>query len=292
MHSFVNRERGFTLLELLVTGTLLLILGGMTASSILVIKRLYSEDSARKQVNQSLRGTLDIIGTDIRVGGESLPMAFPAFQVADGGEGPDELVVRRSLISEVLKVCEKIQNNTAEPHVYFAVDFVTPGCIFGDNTHNFETWRAYRQSQGGLVRAYIFNLSSGLGEFFNYVDEDTTGHKYRIWRDGGKWENDYDVEASAVYLLEEWKYRVRDGVLEVVSGGDQSNSFKVMLDVVDFQISVGMNDGTTKTSFSSTDDWTSVRYVEVFLSALQRVGSRSMRRSLRSRFFPRNVLSF
>ncbi len=292
MRSFVDDEKGFTLIELLVSATLLLILGALTASSILVIKKLYSEDSARKQINQSLRGSLDIIGTDIRVGGENLPMAFPAFEVVGGGPTSNELVVRRSLLDEVLKVCEKITGNTAEPHVYFAVDFVTPGCIFGDNTHNYETWKAYRQSQGGVVRAYIVNMTTGLGEFFNYVDEDITGHKYRIWRDGGKWENDYDADSSAVYLLEEWRYRVKDGVLEVVAGDDESTSFKVMLDVISFQISVGMTDGSVKSSFTGEDDWTSMRYVEAAITAQQTVGGKVIQRSLKSRFFPRNVLSF
>ncbi|NMC64340.1 MAG: prepilin-type N-terminal cleavage/methylation domain-containing protein, partial [SAR324 cluster bacterium] len=206
-----RREKGFTVLELLVSSVLLLMLSALAASTILFIKRAYTEDSARKQINQSLRGTLDIIGADLRVGGENLPSAFPAFELIDGGTGPDELVIRRNLLDEVLKVCEKIQANTTEPHIYFAIDYVTPGCIFSDNTHNYEAWRAYRLSHEGSTRAYIVNMTTGLGEFFTYTSEDITGHKYRIWSDKDKWLHTYDVNASAVYLLEEWRYRIRNG---------------------------------------------------------------------------------
>ena len=292
MRSFVKRENGFTILELMVSSFLLLIIAGIAGTSIVAIKRLYAADSTSKHANQNLRGVLDIIGSDLRVGGENLPSAFPAFEVIDGGQEPDELIVRRNLLDEILKVCEKIKANTAEPHVYFAIDLVTAGCIFGDNTHNYEAWKAYRIAHNGSAYAYILNFTTGLGEFFNYVDEDATGRKYRIWRDGGKWKNNYDASSSAVYLLEEWRYRVKDGVLEVVSGNEGNKVSKVMFDVSDFQIEIGLEDGTVKTSFTSTDAWTSIRYIDVSVTLTETVGRRALDRSLRSRFFPRNILSF
>lgn len=285
-------EEGFTVLELLVASVLLLMMAILASSTILFIKRAYTEDSVRKQINQNLRGTLDIIGADLRVGGENLPSAFPAFELIDGGAGPDELVVRRNLLDEVLKVCEKIKANTAEPHIYFAIDLVTPGCIFSDNTHNFEVWRAYRLSHEGSVRAYIVNMATGLGEFFTYTGEDITGHKYRIWSNKDKWLYNYDVNASAVYLLEEWRYRIRNGVLEVMVGGDETTAFNVMLDAVNFNVTITMNDGSIMDSFDASDKWTDVLYLDVEVTAVQQTGGVSRQHMLRSRYFPRNILSF
>ncbi|NMC64060.1 MAG: prepilin-type N-terminal cleavage/methylation domain-containing protein [SAR324 cluster bacterium] len=288
----IRKEHGFTVIEMLVTSVLMLIISALTASTILFIKQAYKQDSARKQSNQSLRGTLDILGSDLRVAGQNLPIAFPAFELIDGGEGPDELVVRRNLLDEVLKVCEKIQANTSEPHISFSKDLTTAGCVFSDNTHNYDAWRTYRLSHGGSCRAYVLNMASGLGEFFTYTGEDLTGYKYRIWTDKTKWKNTYNINDSAVYLLEEWRYRIRNGVLEVISGEDENTAFNVMLDAKDFQVTVHMNDDSILESFDSDNNWGDVLFLEVEITTTQQISGQNKLRSLKSRFFPRNALSF
>ncbi len=289
IRSFASSDRGFTLLELLVTTVLGLLLVVLILGTITANRRLYKEDIVRTKVNQNLRGAMDIIGADIRLAGENLGPTFPAIQLVNGAAGgPDTLVLRRNLVPEVLQVCVALSAGSTAA-LRFAIPGTTAGCIYSGETTAYNSWRSYRLANQNSVDSFVWNVSAKVGEFFRYTGETDSGTGYSITRSGA-WSNAYPV-AAAAYLLEEWRFAVSGDVLQLVRNQDDENTVNLAFEVQDFQVRVLMQDGTIKTSFTTNDSWTTISSLEVVLSSSDTFQREDLTRTLTSRFFPRNILS-
>lgn len=287
-------EEGFTLTELMVSTFLGAIILGMAAGSATLNRRVFVDDVVRVRVMQNTRGAMDIIGTDLRIGGENLPSGFPAFLIEDGGAGPDTLTVRRNLKEEVLKVCSPLTAGSADRYVYFADSSTTSGCIYGDNEFAYNEWHEHRVAQGGTIKAYVFNTSTKIGEFFNVSADEDTGTTLAILKSESDppWANSYDTTGSNVYILEEWRYEVSDNLLQVIQDGDELNPLNVMFGVDDFQVNVILTDNTLTNTFAATDSWSQIRLIEISLTGSEEAVGKAISRTVTSRFLPRNILSF
>ncbi len=291
---FIHRfDKGFTVVELLVASTVSLLLLAMALESTNSMRRLYMHDIVRTRLNEDIRGTLDIVGVNIRQSGENLARGFPAIQIIDGASGaPDHLVLHRNLLDEVLAVCVALTAGSTTSDIVFADGTTTQGCDYASNNRNYTSWQNYRLADSNQsVRAYIYNISSKAGEFFNFISETDTGTQYLISRQAGTWGNNYDVGSSAVYILEKWEFRVVDDVLQLIVDGQEDNALDVAFGIQDFQVSAHMNDGTDKSALTSADDWTDIAYLNLTISADDSFGGQSISSTLSSRYFPRNILS-
>ena len=270
-----------------------LVVGALMLSSTLANKQAYNYDLKRIMLDQNLRSGMDILGAAVRVAGENLPTSFPAIEIINGvGAGADELIIRRNLLDEVLSVCSPIPAASASLQAYFAVSgTTTSACTYSGQTHNYTTWSAYRASKGGSVRTFIYDVTAKQGEFFNYVNEGNTGTSYYILRSGGSWTYSYPTASSSIYVLEEWRVKLTSDILTVEENGEPSTPKNIIAGVNNFQVSALMSDGTTKTSFLRTDDWSEITALELTLSASTTYRQKALNRTLTTRFFPRNILS-
>lgn len=290
--SILCSDSGFTLVELLVASVIALLVMAMAAESTTSLRNLYLHDIVRTRLNQDMRASLDLIGVNIRQAGENFSASFPAIEIIDGGSGADELVMRRNLIDEVLNVCADISGGTAEDEIEFANGGVQAGCSYSSNAFGYSTWSAYRLAdENQQVRAYMYNIGNKTGEFFDYVGETDTGAELRIATSGSTWTQDYPVGTSAVYLIEEWRFRLNGDVLELIIDGDDTSPLNVAFGLTEFQVTAVYEDGSTATSLDVNDDWTELAAIEVSLSAQDTFANRIITSSLSSRFFPRNILS-
>ena len=289
----LSSDKGFTLPELLVASFLGMLVGGLMLSSTLANKRAFNFDMKRVQLDQNLRSGMDIMGADLRVGGENLPTSFPAFEIVNGVSGaPDELVVRRNLLDEVLPVCTSIPTGSTALQVYFAVGgATTAACTYSGQTYNYNSWRTYRTNNSGSVRAYIYDVSAKNGEFFDYTNEGSTGTAYYILRSSGSWTFGYPATSSSVYILEEWRIKLLAGVLQIQVNGQTATPQNVVAGLSDFQVRAIMKDATIKTTMGRTDDWSQMEALEVTLSGTTTFAKKTLTRTLTARFFPRNILS-
>jgi len=292
-------ETGFTLVELLVAlmvGTLLM---GVALTITLSTRRGYAADQGRVRVNQQLRSSLDLVGVQIRQAGERLPFDFPALEVHDGADGaPDELILWRNLLDDVLPLCATLPNGGTGTDVRAAEGAGPPqGCNAlpdddGDGfPDNIGRWRAFRDSRGGSVWAYVYNPVDRLGEYFLYDDDGTTSN-FLHRGDGGAWAREYDVDQQArIYLLEQRRYGLDGGTLNFEL--DQGNGDRIHLssNITDFQVRAVLDDGTILDELNSNDDWTALSAIEITLTADAEVDGRTTTRTVSTRFFPRNVLS-
>lgn len=287
-------SRGFTLLEVLVASGLSLGLMAMVLSSVLSNRRLYREDLVRTKINQNLRSAFDVLGADLREAGENLVPTFPAVELIDGAAGaPDQLVIRRNLLDEVLKVCSSIgPSYTVSSQIYFGNSSgAIPGCDYSSLLQNYTNWREHRIEKGGTTKAYIYDSGARAGEFFNYISEVDTGSQFYLTTGTSSWSNDYTTVTGAVYMLEEWHYSLNGGVLQLVIDDDTSNPMNVVSELTNFQVTLTMNDGSTRTAFAATDDWTDIQAIRVALTGSDTAAGRQIVRTMTQDFFPRNILS-
>ncbi len=292
-------DSGFTILELLVaTSMSLLIIGGAIGGT-LSLRSLYAIDLSRTRLNQDMRSSIDFVGVYLRQAGERLPSGVLAIEIIDGTAGaPDELILRRNLLDEVLTVCQTIPANSSDTKIHLSTSAsgVSPACVYGGQAQNFSAWQAHRSAEGGTVKVYIYNLATQDGEFVDYVSESDTGLSMSIDRATGPITHQYDAESSAVYVMLEWRFRLStlpssEGVLEVIENEDLANPLRVAFGVTDFQLQAILQSGTVLTSFGSGDAWSELEAIEVSVSGSEQRKSQSIDTQLTSRFFPRNILS-
>ncbi len=286
-------EHGFTLLELLVAAALGLLITALALSTTLATRSVLGRDTVRTRLNQDLRGSLDVMGADIREAGENLASSFPAVEITDGANGdPDTLTVRRNLLAEVLTLCQDITSGSTNTQVVYATSGSVSGCVLSGQDHNYNVWKSYRTSNQGAVKAFIYDTAAKTGEFFTYGDETRSYTQYALVRTGGgSWGHTYPAGSSAIYILEEWQYSLSGEMLKVTQDRDPSSAYNVAFDVTDFQVRALMQDGTTKTSFSSADAWNTIQTLELSLSGKDTYAGDQLSRTATVRFAPRNVLS-
>ena len=284
---------GFTLVELTVAIGLLLGISAMVLSSSLVSKYVFKKDMVRTRLNQNLRSGMDFIGTNVRLAGENLPATFPSILVVDGAAGaPDELIIRRNLLDEILKLCTGVLAGNATTTLDFALPGNISGCIYKDNLHNYSAWRNYRLAEGGTVNGFLFDVSTNSGEFFEHVNEQNTGTSLNIQvTPYGTWSNNYDEDGTSIYILEEWHFRLPSNTLQLIEDGNSGSPLNVIDGVDNFQVVIHMQDGSFQTSFTDSDNWTQVQSLEVRLDGSDSSSGVLLNQAYTSRFVPRNILS-
>ncbi len=120
--SKINKtSKGFTLIELIVGLSILLIVGGLAISALVQASIDFNKDKKSIDASQSVSAILEIIGNDIKQSGENInDRNFPTieFNVATAAEttlktGSSKIIVRRAL-TDPLTLCESIAAN-ADP---------------------------------------------------------------------------------------------------------------------------------------------------------------------------------
>ena len=293
MSSTQNYNRGFTILEMMVTLSIMMCVSGILVSSFKTILYSLRKDYIRTSLNQNLRTSADIMGASIRIGGGNLSNNFPAFILTNGsGTAADQITVRRSVISEVLPVCTTVNSATTTDRIFFANTGSTQGCSHTSNLSIYNAWRTYRLNNGNTVKAYIFNMSTKYGEFINYTGEANLGTSLYITRGSGALTGSYPAGASTVYLLEDWKYIIEDNTLKLVEYNDSSTKKNINFNTKNIQVYFVLNDGTVRESFGVNDDWSKISAVSTTIYGSENYRDTTVEKKITTSFFPRNVLSF
>lgn len=294
------RTSGLTVLELLVAAAISLLVMGAAFAVTMSSRKLMQADQSRTGANQNLRAALDIIGNDVRLAGERLSSknapSIPAVEIEDG----DELVLRRNVLENVLPVCRDTNATASGVQVSLLGTSRTPALAHCDGDSaardpdsdrtpdDLEAWRDYRLEQrSSKTKAYIFvKARGGEGEYFTYSGELRTENQgHLVSRGGGGWSRVYRVsEQASVYILDERRYRLRDGVLELIVNDDETDIMKVVNGVENFQIRAKLKDDTFSSSLSGATAWKDIASIQISLT----VGGRT----LTSEYFPRNILSY
>jgi len=292
---------GFSIVELLVALTVFSLIGAASLALATSARKVFEQDRNRTAINQNLRSGIDLLGIDVRQAGERMPGNAPAIDITNGASNsPDQLIVRRNLMDYVLPVCKNINNTSAADAVFVAKNgngAVPPGCSpvpdsNGDGwPDNIEAWRNYRIANGGSILAFIYNPVTHNGEFFHYDAEDNSDfHVHRA--DGDNWHYDYPVDQQPrIYIIEQKRFLMSGDMLQYIFNEDTAHPVNLVNHLTDFQVRALLDDGTAANTMPVTSDWTHLQSIEVKLVGTATFSGRTMRRTLMSRFFPRNILS-
>lgn len=309
----LNRSfrEGYTLLELVIASTLGLAVISLSATAVLFNRGLLLRDTARVEINQSLRASLDIIGADIRQAGENLIRAdFPIIIVTDDPVNGDTLTVRRGFSVDILTVCANV---TGANLVVADTTGTYADCLPAGRTldpldtlpDNIYNWQQNRINNSGL--AFIYDPDSRDGEFFTYINEvrdpavfsdPDDPATFTIESSSGTWSGTYLIagDRPSLAILSEQQYFIdADGFLTVQVNGDASDRRRMAEGITDFQVRIIQQDGTVLETFGNSfgDDWSTIQSVEVTLAgASEFAANRNIENTFTSNFLPRNVMSF
>lgn len=300
-----NSDRGFTLIEMMAVLSVSMILISMGVSATISAREAIVQDYQRTKMNQQLRGALDIVSANIREAGENLVSSFPAIEIVDGGAGPDELVVRRALVDEVLTLCQTVTQGAAS-NLYMALTYPvgtdpTPGCIYSDNLQNYTSWNSHRTSLGGTARGYIFNRGTKEGQFFDFNSMAQNGsemylHVTTPWQFTFPVVNDGSPSPAAAYIIEELRFYIdtsatSPNTLMMMMNEEEATVQNIAPDVSSFNVRAFMQDGSVLSSFNRSNSWSLLRGVEVSFGGVVGYRERLLQTTVSSRFVPRNVFS-
>lgn len=297
MQKFKNKmliQKGFTLVELLVCLFLSVLIIALLCQTILANNRLYKGDIVRTNLNQDLKSAMVILSSTIKEAGENLAGTFPAVELKKDEEtGFSDLTIRRNVLDEVLKLCEPISSGSSVNNLKFALAGTTSGCIYSDNTHNFNSWKEYRQKNNGEVYPFIYDLAENRGEFFPYVDEEDSGTEYSLLTGGTIFSNDYTVGAASMYMIEEWRFTFEDGFLVLTQNGLSDEKQKIIGNVNKFIVKIEKSDGDIVDTFSPDDDdmWSDISAINITLGNEENFMKEKIEKILSASFYPRNILS-
>lgn len=316
-HSTRNSSSGFSIFEMLVASVMSSIILGFSLSVIVQQRRVFQIDQARGLLNQNLRSASDLIGADIKQGGEWLATNFsvPTFSIINGGVGePDTLSIQRKLIGTDQRVLQAVPIGAS-----YAV--VGMGNASSINT-TINAWEDDLDNANSTLPAVAFifdtsqtaTLAARRGEFFVYTSHTTSGPssatEFRINR-SGTFVNAYSMNTSFIYLLEERTYSLVEDPndpetyilqLQVNRGvnpstpGTLSEPRSIANGLKDFQVQAvfpsatkdRLNEGGTyETTIDPIEDpdWRSVRFFSIRLTSNKPIIYDRLRREEKDRFF-------
>jgi prepilin-type N-terminal cleavage/methylation domain-containing protein len=130
-------SKGFTLIELIVGLSIMLIVGGLAMNALVQSSISFNKDKKSIDSNQNISAVLEIIGNDIKQSGENINESkFPVIRIepnTDSSNMPNssKITIRRALISP-LTLCEAITSTSTNTTLIVADESqAEPNCKLG-----------------------------------------------------------------------------------------------------------------------------------------------------------------
>ena len=326
-----SSNKGFTLVELLVTTLISTTILGLSLGLITQQRQQFVSDQVRTQSNQTLRVGMDLVGADIKNTGDYLDtdLDLPTISVIDGsGNNPDQLILQRKLTPFTLTVCEDVSGNKSTIIVADTAGTID-GCSTisdgnGDNFNNPLTATRRERCEQDLtpgcsrnappaantcdnecVWAYIYDPIDQEGEFFQYSFEQANSTQNWINVGGAAtFTKTFEVaNKPIIYLLEERHYSLNNNIL-MLSTNDQA-AVPLVNQVANFQVGVNglpgaFNDtdsGDSPPTYIRSNNWQDINFIQVDITSVDPSESEltavrnAAQLQLSSQFYPRNALS-
>jgi prepilin-type N-terminal cleavage/methylation domain-containing protein len=174
-----KNNKGFTLVELLVTMVITSIVVTLASQALLQTQNSFAKDQKRVSTNQKMSSVLEIIGREIRQAGELITDPdFPTVKVIPLNTDPDpekrpvSLIVYRA-ISTPISMCTAQANGANVDRLFFAVDPTTnlncqvlPANVLAGDTFPVEQqtgWISSRIAAGGSALGLVANNPLPVG---------------------------------------------------------------------------------------------------------------------------------
>lgn len=177
----VTSNKGFTLVELLVSTLVAGVILSVSLGLINEQRRQFLGDRSRTEANQTIRTSMDLIGADIKRTGANLssdPAILPGITLLNGSgtvgaaDEFDRLILQRRPITDILPVCQDLSAGTTQTTIDVSAFTPTPAdpalppidtCGFSngndsdvpDVPDSLEQFRSYRWSLDDPINTVI-----------------------------------------------------------------------------------------------------------------------------------------
>ncbi|MCB0338856.1 MAG: prepilin-type N-terminal cleavage/methylation domain-containing protein [Bdellovibrionales bacterium] len=287
-------ERGFSLMEVLISSGISSVVMAMIISSVMVVRDGFYTDVVRTRINSNLRSSTDIIAMNIRQAGENLQRTFPAILVTDEAiDGATTLTLRRNLVPEILTLCTAASSGTQSLYVSSSSNS-NSACIASNVEPLYDVFDELRVDNGNSLRIFIYDRSAQVGEFLNFTTGGQSGGEYYLFTNSIS--RDYPALQTSIYAIEEYSFELdsENETLQLFIDGDITSPQAVAFSISDFSVELTMDDGNTLTSFSETDEknWKEIRNIKISLAGNEAYKGETISNSMTAEYFPRNVLSY
>lgn len=280
-------NKGFTLIEMLVASLIGVIVVMFALTAMIDMRTLYNNDSRRSELTQNMRIAGTLLNSYILQAGEYLPQTFPAIELINGASGTtDQLIIRRGLVSAIPRLCA----NIVPLSVIITNTTPTSGCAHSANLSAYNIFSAYRTANGNTVRAFIYDISTRLGEFFNYTGETNSGTQLSFTRTG-TFANAYTTAGTSIYLIQQMRIFRNGDQLQLEFNGDSATIQTITFGINDFSVRIIDEAGTIYTSFARSNDWKNIREIEITLSGSITTSEGVVNESFVTELYPRNILA-
>lgn len=221
----LRADRGFSLVELLVATTIvafaLSVAGGLFVAS----RNFIQEQILRIETMQALRGTLENLARDLRLGGACLPPIGDFIALSGSNSGTiDGVITRTGLV---------------QPNLTCIRAALTASALATDSTLKVDAITGFTDG----MRAYIRN-SNGTGDYFDIVHVDL-GIK-TLQKAGGVMSQAYPI-GSGVFAVDERQYAINTTkysglpVLTIAVNGATPVEFAFGIESVNIQYQLARN---------------------------------------------------
>jgi prepilin-type N-terminal cleavage/methylation domain-containing protein len=249
MMTRANRQRGFTLVELLVAMTLVTIVLGLAFQISVIVINGYKDHREGVSVQRAARGSLDLIADAVRNASAAVPSgaisdasgcaAFNGVSVVDGGDAPDEVYVMTAAGGVVSSLRTRIDQGDSSATVVDATGLVAGDLVL---VTDFDTGHILRLSSDPSASGSYYNLD---------FDTPSCGASY-VYPEGSLL-----VRAKvARFYIEDL-----DGVPTLYMDPDDTGpeaAEPLAEGVEDFQVAVGVDfngDGSVTDTQDTLDEW-------------------------------------
>jgi type II secretory pathway pseudopilin PulG len=297
-------QRGITLIEILVGIVLTSLIIATALAASLTSKKAIRLDTARTALNQSLRSGLSVIGNDLRMAGEGLNQEVPALEVFPT-TSPFQLIARRRIFPWTFSLCDAISVGSSVSSLTVSVkdtSSLSTSCSYDGNSSAIAQLEEFvRTWSGSELSVFLFDTVSRQGDLMplSGVDDRITSHLLRV---GSRRASlNYAPETTRIFLIEEWSYRVRNEVLELIVNRKETSPVAIVDGITSFipKVVIRGSELEEYNHESPLYDWTLIRLVQVTLKgkSLRRTGGinpfsrKEITREVLGEFFPRNILS-
>jgi prepilin-type N-terminal cleavage/methylation domain-containing protein len=176
------RERGFTLVEILVTLVLMGLITQGLVSFFMTSSRLRAIADIRLETHQAVSATMDSLARDVRLAGSCFPSNGQFVSLAGVDNGTEDAITIR------------LGNTSNQSCVQTAL---SADAATGGNALNLTSGQGFAAGSVG----YVTNGSDG--DFFTVKAVAGT-----VLTTDGAWSRDYPAASSSVYAMQEHIYRV------------------------------------------------------------------------------------
>ncbi len=165
--------------------------------------------------------------------------------------------------------------------------------MYSNVTSLYNSFRSERVANDNLIKLWIYNSTTRVGQYIDYTEEGTSSGKYFLTVEALP--AAFTAGTTYLYYIEEYEFSLDEATdtLNLTRNSDSETLEPVAFSVSDMNISVLLQNSSSVTSLppAGANTWKDMSYVTVTLTGSEVRKSQTYSTTISGNYYPRNVLS-